>query len=58
MTSSSLWAVDTAVLPIFNGRFWGSWAWVDYVWVVALAAWGWLSGLMIKQLSTSATVAE
>ena len=36
-----------------HARLWGTWAAEDYALVVVLAAWFWLSGLMVKQLSTT-----
>eukprot|EP00439_Symbiodinium_sp_Y106_P019136 s5021_g2.t1 len=36
--------------------FWGTWAAEDYALVAVLAAWFWLSGLMVKQLSTTVWV--
>ncbi|CAE7731606.1 unnamed protein product [Symbiodinium sp. CCMP2592] len=39
-----------------SSTFWGTWAAEDYALVAVLAAWFWLSGLMVKQLSTTVWV--
>ncbi|CAE7691229.1 unnamed protein product, partial [Symbiodinium necroappetens] len=48
---------STKLGTCFGGeRLWGTWAAEDYALVVVLAAWFWLSGLMVKQLSTTVWV--